>query len=57
MNIKIGDTVRLKSGGPVMTVENVGNDMSGKMTVWCVWFEGTKAIHGAFAMAAVESVE
>ncbi|WPP45743.1 YodC family protein [Pseudomonas sp. AN-1] len=35
-----GDLVKLKSGGPRMTVEQVGqNAMTGENSVWCVWFE------------------
>ena len=35
-----GEVVRLKSGGPNMTVENVGQrGMTGDPTVWCVWFD------------------
>ncbi len=33
-----GNTVRLKSGGPLMTVESV-ETVSGKATVHCVWFD------------------
>ncbi len=36
---KLGDTVRLKSGGPTMTVIRVG-DIEGTPTVWCTWFPG-----------------
>lgn len=40
MSFEPGDTVRLKSGGPLMTVEQVGKaGMTGEDTVWCVWFE------------------
>ena len=40
MNFEPGDTVQLKSGGPLMTVEQVGKaGMTGEDTVWCVWFE------------------
>jgi uncharacterized protein YodC (DUF2158 family) len=35
-----GDTVRLKSGGPIMTVTNVGaRAYSTEEAVWCVWFD------------------
>jgi uncharacterized protein YodC (DUF2158 family) len=47
MEFKEGDLVQLRSGGPVMTVEQVGDRaMTGEATVWCVWFEkvGNKRI-------------
>lgn len=35
-----GDTVQLKSGGPVMTIERVGKDESTQEDiVFCVWSE------------------
>jgi uncharacterized protein YodC (DUF2158 family) len=37
---KPGDLVRVKSGGPIMTVEQVGKTaMLQEEAVWCVWFE------------------
>jgi len=37
--IKIGDTVRLKSGGPIMTVTDIGDPYSdSKDHAWCTWF-------------------
>lgn len=40
MEFKPGDLVRLKSGGPAMTVEGIGERaMIGGEAVWCVWFE------------------
>lgn len=40
MEFSPGDVVQLKSGGPRMTVEQVGEaHMTGEPTVWCVWFE------------------
>lgn len=47
MEFKSGDLVRLKSGGPLMTVENVGErHMVDGEAVWCVWFEavGSKQV-------------
>jgi len=38
MNFEIGDLVKLKSGGPLMTVEEVG-PIQGAEVVSCVWFE------------------
>lgn len=54
---KIGDTVRLQSGGPVMTVTNVGNDLTDQMTVWCKWFLNQKVEDGSFPIEAVEVAE
>lgn len=40
MNFEAGELVKLKSGGPTMTVEQVGQkSMTGEDAVWCVWFE------------------
>jgi uncharacterized protein YodC (DUF2158 family) len=53
MGFKPGDTVRLRSGGPIMTVERLGT-VGGETAVWCVWFEKTKQERGYFAPAALE---
>jgi uncharacterized protein YodC (DUF2158 family) len=37
-NFKAGDTVKLKSGGPKMTVVQVGDNGLGQHRVWCNWF-------------------
>jgi uncharacterized protein YodC (DUF2158 family) len=49
-----GDVVRLKSGGPLMTIKSVG-DHYGTQTVWCVWFD-QKVVQqsGSFPIEAVE---
>ncbi len=36
-----GETVRLKSGGPLMTVQWLGNDGN----VWCEWFDDKQDHH------------
>lgn len=41
-----GDLVRLKSGGPLMTVEQIERTMtSSSAEVWCVWSEKVGARH------------
>jgi uncharacterized protein YodC (DUF2158 family) len=48
-----GDTVRLKIGGPLMTVVAVGEDQCG-----CVWFSDRNELeHGKFELGVVELVE
>ena len=51
--IKIGSIVRLKSGGPNMTVEAIFSDHEG---VWvrCSWSDDTKRISRTFDLDAVE---
>jgi uncharacterized protein YodC (DUF2158 family) len=40
MEFNPGDLVRLKSGGPLMTVEQVGQRaITNEDAVWCTWFE------------------
>lgn len=43
MAFKTGDLVSLKSGGAVMTVEEIADDK-----VLCVWFDGKKLLRGDF---------
>lgn len=40
--IKVGDVVKLKSGGPDMTVEEIaksGMTGTGPLAAWCAWFD------------------
>jgi uncharacterized protein YodC (DUF2158 family) len=39
---KPGDIVRLKSGGPNMTVDKSGTDSFGRERVWVEWFDENK---------------
>jgi len=55
-----GDVVRLKSGGPWMTITTLG-DYSGWMmrpsdTASCLWFEGHKKQETVFDVALLEKV-
>lgn len=50
--IKIGDVVRLKSGGPAMTVTHTGNAQETRCR--CSWFAGNEAMSGHFPAEALE---
>jgi uncharacterized protein YodC (DUF2158 family) len=52
MSFKVGDIVKLKSGGPDMTVTKIGAAGEEPMA-WCVWFEGTKDSYGLFPPEAL----
>jgi uncharacterized protein YodC (DUF2158 family) len=39
---KEGETVRLKSGGPLMTVKNVQTNGD----LWCEWFDKSEKLQG-----------
>jgi len=49
---KIGDTVQLKSGGPVMTIDNV----TGARAL-CIWFQSNETKPDWFHLSAVEKAE
>lgn len=55
--IKVGDKVILKSGGPIMTVQEIGDyTMTGgpEEGALCVWFDGKKPMDKIFAIKALE---
>jgi uncharacterized protein YodC (DUF2158 family) len=50
--IQVGDTVELKSGGPTMTVDEIGNvDRIPK--AWCSWFHDTEHKKGVFPLTSL----
>ena len=54
--IKVGDIVQLKSGGPMMTVSAV-SPFNGVMSATCIWFDDKKEVHGVFALATLNKDE
>jgi uncharacterized protein YodC (DUF2158 family) len=54
--IKAGDVVQLKSGGPKMTVEKVElwNEV---MTAWCEWFTDNKNQGGRFPLTSLNRID
>jgi uncharacterized protein YodC (DUF2158 family) len=54
--IKAGDVVMLKSGGPKMPVSEIGKDSLGNMRVWCDWFEGSKMEQGVFPIHSLKLI-
>ena len=51
--VKVGDVVRLKSGGPPMTVARVFQG-AGSWYANCVWFDGAVTKGGDFATGVLE---
>lgn len=56
--MKIGDVVRLKSGGPLMTIEEAER-LENYCTITCVWFKKHKVCSAEFTeeMLYVQSSE
>lgn len=50
MSMKLGDKVKLKSGGPIMTIEMIKNNV----VIICQWFDGPKVECGTFNIATLE---
>ena len=57
--LNVGDTVRLKSGGPLMTVESIGDfsPYGPKEGIRCVWFDGAKKVIDVFVRPILEKEE
>ena len=52
-DIKEGCTVRLKSGGPLMTVNQV-HDVQGTPYAHCSWFKGKELKSGDFPVSSIK---
>lgn len=54
--IKKGDQVMLKSGGPLMTVQDVGDytNMGVEDGALCVWFDRSQPQEKVFSIATLE---
>jgi uncharacterized protein YodC (DUF2158 family) len=53
-DIKAGDVVQLKSGGPKMTVSKVYQDTKGIPTARCDWFDGSIQTWGSFPVQSLK---
>jgi len=58
IEFELGEVVRLKSGGPKMTVTSLDEGSLGSgPEVWCEWFDDkTKVQSGGFAPTSLEKV-
>lgn len=59
-NLKKGDVVRLKSGGPDMTIQVMDYIETPERRPYrakCIWFEGSQLKHQLFGIALLELVK
>lgn len=52
MSFNAGDTVQLKCGGEVMTIEEIDND-----SATCIWFDNKKVERDTFLLLTLKIVE
>jgi uncharacterized protein YodC (DUF2158 family) len=57
MMFKVGDVVRLKSGGAIMTVSKLFKSPEGREMVQCTWFDKPKEHRAAFVIDSLEAAE
>ena len=47
---EIGDTVQLKSGGPIMTIADIRDYSGSRDGAFCEWFDGKEKKSAMFAL-------
>jgi len=54
-DLKVGDVVQLKSGGPKMTIEGIGKYGMGatRDRAKCLWFDGAKRFEDLFELTTL----
>jgi uncharacterized protein YodC (DUF2158 family) len=57
MVFKVGDVVRLKAGGALMTVSKLFKSPEGREMVQCTWFDKPKEHRAAFMIDSLEGAE
>jgi uncharacterized protein YodC (DUF2158 family) len=57
MVFKIGDVVRLKSGGALMTVSRLFKSPEGREMVQCTWHDKPREHRAAFVIDSLENAE
>jgi uncharacterized protein YodC (DUF2158 family) len=55
--IKPGNVVQLKSGGPRMTVSAVYRNSDGVPSAYCAWLDGKKAQQNSFPITSLKHAE
>lgn len=54
---KPGDVVALKSDGPKMTIDKIGNAQYEQFqSAWCSWFDDGQACHGVYPLTSLRRV-
>ena len=54
LNPRVGDRVRPKEGGPVMTIQSVEHDVYGEASVVCHWLNDSKEpASGTFTLSSL----
>lgn len=56
MDLKIGDVVQIKSGGPKMTIEDIG-EYNSEQKAYCTWFDGNKKNSDLFKPEALRKID
>jgi uncharacterized protein YodC (DUF2158 family) len=56
MPFSAGEFVKLKSGGPIMTIQRIYSEENTEYAS-CAWFDGNTNMTGSFAIASLEPAQ